>query len=38
MSNRDVVIKAIAETVKDLIREKPVEKVTVAEICKKNGR
>lgn len=37
MANRDVVIKAIAETTKKLIQEKPVEKVTVGEICKKTG-
>ncbi len=35
MANRDVVIKAIAETTKNLIREKSVEKITVAEICEK---
>ncbi len=37
MANRDVVIKAIAETTKNLIREKSVEKITVAEICEKTG-
>lgn len=37
MSNRDVVIKAIAETTKKIICEKSIEKITVAEICEKTG-
>lgn len=35
MANRDIIIKAIAETTKNLIREKSVDKITVIEICEK---
>lgn len=37
MSNKDVITRAIAETTKQLMRQKPVEKITVSEICSESG-
>lgn len=37
MANKDIVIHAIANATKDLIRERTIDKISVTEICERTG-